>query len=120
MKKAYRIKKNEEFASIIGKKHSLSSANFIVYYYDKASNSNARVGISVSKKLGDAVHRNKYKRQIRQMCMTLIDYENCPIDIIVIARKPYLENEYADNLADLEKLLKKAIIKKYEKGEIHE
>ena len=109
MKKIYRIKKNEEFSRIIGEKHSCSSANFVVYSSDKKKE-NVRVGLSVSKKLGTAVDRNRIKRQVRQMAKTLVDFENGRKDLIIIVRIPYLKNSYRDNLFDLEKLIKKAII----------
>ena len=109
MKKAYRVRKNEEFAQIIGKKHSFSSACFVVYF-DQKKLDNARIGISVSKKLGDAVERNKIKRQVREMCYSLVDFDNCSKDLIVIVRKGYLNNDFSNNKNDLEILLKKAII----------
>ena len=109
MKKAYRIRKNEEFAQIIAKKHSFASACFVLYF-DQKKEDNARVGISVSKKLGDAVERNKIKRQVREMCYSLIDFDNCDKDLIVIVRKGYLNNDFSNNKNDLEILLKKAII----------
>ena len=109
MKKAYRIRKNEEFSSIINEKHSRHSAGFVVYY-EKKKLDNARAGISVSKKLGNAVERNRIKRQVREMIRALIDFETCPIDMIVIVRKPYLEKDFMANKNDLEMLIKKAII----------
>lgn len=109
MKKSYRIRKNEEFTRIIGEKHSMASANFVLYTSNKIEN-NCRVGISVSKKLGDAVDRNRIKRQVREMARALINFEEYPKDIIIIVRNPYLKNTYQDNLLDLEKMLKKAII----------
>ena len=109
MKKVNRIRKNEEFSRIIGERHSLSSAGFVLYHSDKKFDS-CRVGISVSKKLGDAVDRNKIKRQVREMIKAIIDFDNYPKDIIVIVRNPYLEKDYQNNLLDLEKLTKKAII----------
>ena len=109
MKKLYRIRKNEEFTRIIGEKRSLASANFVLYTSNKKEE-NCRVGISVSKKLGDAVDRNRIKRQVREMARSLIDFENGNKDVIIIVRSPYLKNAYQDNLLDLEKILKKAII----------
>jgi len=109
MKKLYRIRKNEEFSRIIGERHSTSSANFVLYSSLKKEE-NARVGISVSKKLGDAVDRNRIKRQVREMIRALFDFENSTKDIIIIVRSPFLNGSYQDNLADLEKLIKKAII----------
>lgn len=109
MKKENRIKKNEEFTRIISKKHSVANAVFIMYY-DKRFLDHARVGISVSKKIGNAVSRNKIKRQIRMMFNESFDNETYKMDVIVIVRKKYLENSYFDNKCYLEKLLKKAII----------
>lgn len=109
MKKLYRIRKNEEFTRIIGEKHSIASANFVLYY-SKTKQENCRVGISVSKKLGDAVDRNRIKRQVREMIRSIIDFDNTNKDFIVIVRQPYLKNDYQTNLLDLEKIVKKAII----------
>lgn len=110
MKKSYRIRKNEEFTRIIGEKHSNASANFVLYYSDRKFEENARAGISVSKKLGDAVDRNRIKRQVREMIRAVFNFDISSKDIIVIVRPPYLKNDYQTNLLDLEKLIKKAII----------
>ena len=73
MNKEKRIRKNEEFQAIIAKKHSSANRCFIIYY-DLKKQENARVGISVSKKLGKAVQRNKIKRQLRMMISETIDF----------------------------------------------
>lgn len=109
MKKSYRIKKNEEFSKIINVKHYYSNASFIIYYDLKAS-ANARVGISVSKKIGDAVTRNKIKRQVRMMFLNIFDFDTCEYDLVCIVRANYKENSFADNQIQLEKLIKKVII----------
>ena len=109
MKKDYRIRKNEEFERIIHERKSFSNDTFVVYYSDRKQQ-NARAGISVSKKMGDAVDRNKIKRQLRMMLLDLIDFENCEKDFIVIVRKAYLDKDFLANKTDLEKLIKKAII----------
>ena len=109
MRKIFRIKKNEEFSKIIRYKHSISSAAFVVYFNDRNMEV-ARVGISVSKKLGDAVKRNRIKRQVREMLRDIIDFESCPKDLIVIVRSQYLAKDFDSNKNDLEILIKKAII----------
>ena len=65
MKKEYRIKKNEEFQKIIRQKKSIVHSKFVIYF--RKNDEHLRIGISVSKKLGNAVVRNKIKRQIRMM-----------------------------------------------------
>ncbi len=104
MKKAYRVRKNQEFTKIIAKKHTRSSKNFVIHYDTRALD-HSRIGISVSKKLGNAVIRNKVKRQVREMVKDL-DFYELPHDYIIIVRKGYFEGCFADNKKDLEKTIK--------------
>lgn len=112
MKKEYRLKKNEDFSKVIKKKNSVGSRNFILYI-NQNELSHLRVGISVSKKLGKAVVRNKIKRQVRMMVKDNFNW-NQNYDIIVIVRKNYLDNSYKDNKKDLSYLYRK-ILKKVDK-----
>ena len=111
MKKAFRIRKNEEFSEIINKKHSFSNASFVIYI-DLKKEEHSRVGISVSKKLGDAVQRNKIKRQVRMMFINIYDFKTSDYDLICIIKAKYKDNNFIDNQNQLEKLVKKAIINK--------
>lgn len=104
MKKEYRVKKNEDFQSIIKEKRSVANKKFVIYY--KPNNTHLRVGISVSKKLGNAVVRNKTKRQVRMMIQEVFDKKQ-GMDYIVIVRNQFLMNSYGDNMKDLEYLYNK-------------
>ena len=89
MKKEFRIKKNEDFQSIIKNRQSVVNQKFVVYY--RKNEEHLRVGISVSKKLGNAVVRNKIKRQVRMMVQEVFDKEK-KMDYIIIVRNKYLSN----------------------------
>lgn len=111
MKKKYRIKKSDEFQKIIHHKKFISCPSFVLYVRSR-SEDHSRIGISVGKKLGNAVVRNKIKRQVRMMFQEIFDF-NESFDGILIVRKKFLEQSYAVNKKDLESLIKKVKIKKY-------
>lgn len=104
MKKEFRIKKNEEFQEIIAHRKYRTSKNFIVYTKNKKEEY-ARIGISVPKKTGNAVMRNKIKRQVREIIRPLYD-EDMNKDMILIVKKTYLHATFQENKKDLENLLK--------------
>ena len=87
MKKEYRVKKNEDFSRIIKRKQSMANLTFIIYYL-KNDIGHARIGISVSKKLGKAVIRNKIKRQVRMIVKETINLDD-NYDYIVIVRNKF-------------------------------
>ena len=104
MKKEYRVRKNEEFQSIIRKKRSVANSQFVIYY--SKNDDHLRVGISVSKKLGNAVVRNKVKRQVRMMVSQTFEKSQNK-DYIIIVRNKFLLSSYEDNKRSLEYLYNK-------------
>ncbi|MDH6364344.1 ribonuclease P protein component [Enterococcus sp. PF1-24] len=86
MKKAYRVKKEQEFQKVFQQGRSCANRNFVVYTIDKPKNQHFRVGLSVGKKIGNAVERNRVKRQIRAVIFEMKDQIKENQDFIVIAR----------------------------------
>ena len=108
MKKINRITANEDFAKTIKKGESIRADSFILHVRKNDLNY-TRVGISVSKKLGDAVCRNRIKRQIRAMCDSLIDYNTTSIDLAIVTRRSYLDRNFEENSSLLKKFLSKVL-----------
>lgn len=89
MKKSFRVKKNEDFQNIISTGFSTANRQFVLYVKKRDNNSSTpRFGISVSKKLGNAVVRNRMKRQIRAAMRELVPSIKGGADYVIIARKP--------------------------------
>ena len=85
MKKAHRIKKELEFQQIMAEKKSFANRNFIVYIAPRQKG-HYRVGLSVGKKVGNAVTRNYIKRLMRESLLELGHEINDSYDMIIIAR----------------------------------
>ena len=98
MKKKYRVKKADEFQTIIEHRKFVSCPSLVLYVKARKEDQ-SRIGISVGKKLGNAVVRNKIKRQVRMMFQEIYDF-NENFDGILIVRKKFLEQSYSDNKKD--------------------
>lgn len=86
MRKSYRVKKEAEFQNVFEKHNSVANRFFVIYQMEKPDQPHFRVGISVGKKVGNAVHRNWVKRRIRQSLTELKPYLKQDVDFLVIAR----------------------------------
>ena len=94
MKKINIIKKNYIFSKIIKECNPVKTKQFIVYVDNKVEGL-YQFGISVSKKIGNAVTRNKIKRQIKSI-IDEKDYKN-NFNCIIIVRKDFLLNSFSEN-----------------------
>jgi len=110
MKKIYRVKKNEDFQKILARRKFFTCPSFAVYVKERGSGcENARIGISVSKKLGNAVVRNKIKRQVRMMCQEIFTFSE-KYDTIILVRQGFMKLDFHSNKKELENLVKKVKI----------
>ncbi len=102
--KKFIVKKNYEFQKIISNR-SFIKTNIYFIYFKKNDLNYHRFGVSVGKKLGNAVVRNKVKRQIRSM-LTFDFATTEGYDQIIIVRKSYFSNSYLVNKEVLLKQIK--------------
>lgn len=106
MKKIYRVKKNEDIERIIKGKNSVGNKNYIIYIKKNSEAKHFRLAMSVSKKLGNAVTRNRQKRLIKQV-FNEHKTEIKPFDIFVIARNNSINLLYSEVESNITHLLKK-------------
>ena len=105
MKRKYRLLKNEDFKVVLDHRQNVSRGNYTIYYY-KNDLDHARVGVSVSSKLGNSVVRHKIKRQFVSMIDEILNF-NLNYDVIIIARKKFLDMSYKENYDSLKKDIEK-------------
>ncbi len=107
MKVANRVKANTDFKKVVHNGRFLKCSSFIVHFLENDF-AYSRVGISASTKLGNAVIRNRIRRQIRSMCDTLIDYNKRNIDFVIIVKNDYLNKTFEQNKELLAHLINEA------------
>ena len=84
-RKSERIRKNTEFvATMKGKRLSIDGLSL---FYRKNDGANFRVGLSVGKKLGNAVTRNRLRRQIRSCITQVLGDHAAGYDLVFVARQ---------------------------------
>lgn len=102
MKKQFRLLDSKEFKSVLDRRLVAGKNSSVSIYYKPNDYSHARIGISVSKKLGDAVTRVKIRRQIRAQ-INLTKVLSKPCDIVIIAHPGYLNKSFVENTEILQK-----------------
>ncbi|WP_025115703.1 ribonuclease P protein component [Lysinibacillus fusiformis] len=112
MKKRQRVKKNDDFQKVFKKGKSFANRQFVVYFLTKEGQTEFRVGLSVSKKLGNAVKRNQIKRYIRHSILDLKDDLKTNMDYVIIARKPAATMDFHEVKQSLQHVLKIAKVLK--------
>lgn len=83
MKRFNSIKKNEDFRKLYNNGKSYAN-KYLVMYIVKSEKS--RIGISVSKKVGNSIVRHRITRLIREVFRLNCNNFNCENDIVVVAR----------------------------------
>lgn len=106
MKKLNIIKKENEINDIIQTGKRIYNRYYYIYNKENESNKYYRFCICVSKKLGNAVVRNKNKRQIKD----IIDKSNLSfkrdMDYVIILRKDITSLTYDQKRDELLSILK--------------
>lgn len=108
MKKKDTIKSQKDFSTLIKTGRFIKTKDYVIYYKENNLNKK-RFGIAVSTKLGNAVTRNKLKRQTREIIDKLNSLFKNNKDYIIMIRKGCLETPFHQRVESLEKKLKEII-----------
>lgn len=103
MKKVEIIKSSREYTEIINNGKSIKSNNFSIYY--RNNDEKNRYGISIPKKTGKAVVRNKIKRRVKNIIDNNKNSMQSGYDYVIIIRKGILELTYQEMEKELLNLI---------------
>ena len=98
MKKINIVKNSRDFDRIIKNNKPYIYKDYVIYL-ERDTNDYYKFGVSVSKKLGNAVNRNKIKRQIKSI-IGENDYQN-NFNCIIIVGRGINEKNFTDRRKNL-------------------
>jgi len=104
MKKKEIIKKSIDYTNIINSNNKIKNKYYSIFL---KKDENTLFGISIQKKLGSAVTRNKIKRQIKNIIDINKKYIPKNYNYVIIIRREILELTYLEKEKELITLLKK-------------
>jgi len=113
-RKSERLRKNAEFvATMKGKRLSVDGLSL---FYVPNETGNFRVGIAVSKKLLNAVKRNRLRRQIRDCISRALQGQAIGYDFVFVARQALIMADHEHILKTVGSLLQKTALRKTNTG----
>ena len=89
------LKKNRDFQNVYRNGKSKANKYLVMYVLENQLDSN-RLGISVSKKVGNSVIRHHLTRLIRESYRLNKEMFNSGLDIVVIARESAKDRKYKE------------------------
>jgi len=110
VEKKNRLTKREYFDKVYRGGKSMANHQFVLYYYPRPQQASFRLGISVSKKLGNAVVRNRIRRVVKEIVRLNADKIAGGFDLILIARKPVVGLTYQETEKSILHVMKRASV----------
>ncbi|MCS1352697.1 ribonuclease P protein component [Mechercharimyces sp. CAU 1602] len=108
MQTEYRLKRRNDFRKVFRTGSSVANRQFVVYRAKRSEVGTIRVGISVSRKVGNAVTRNRIKRLVKEVVRDWAPDLPKNTDIVIIARNPAASMDYKEVQASLRHVFRKA------------
>lgn len=103
------LKKNADFVRVYKNGKSRADGILVLYKYirEEEAVEGARIGISVSKKVGNSVVRHRIKRRVKEIARLNPDAFSEGCDYVVVARRKAAESDYAQLERSLLRLVNK-------------
>jgi len=94
MERFVSLKKNDDFGRVYRQGKSYGNKILVMYILERGQDQENRIGISVSKKVGNSVVRHRVKRLIKESFRTHLEWWRTGYDIIIIARQDAKDKDY--------------------------
>jgi ribonuclease P protein component len=106
-----RLSRSAEFERVYRQGRSTANRHLVLYAFPNSSTERPRLGLSVSRKVGGAVERNRVKRLLREAFALAEDELSPGQDVVVVARPQAGELVEREGLAGVNASLEELIAK---------
>src|SRR5215210_4931511 len=106
-----RLSRSAEFERAYRQGRSHSNRHLVVYAFPRGGGAEARLGLSVARKVGGAVDRNRVKRLLREAYAAEIKLVPAGHDIVVVARPSARELAEREGLEGVREALRELLVK---------
>ena len=106
-----RLSRSAEFERVYRQGRSVANRHLVLYTFPNASTERPRLGLSVSRKVGGAVERNKVKRLLREAFSHAENELLSGQDVVVVARPSAGELAEREGLAGIDASLAELVAK---------
>lgn len=108
-RKPTRLTKRAEFLAVAAKGRRAPVHGLVLQALPRADGGPARLGFTVTKKVGNAVVRNRTRRRLKEAArLVLQDAPLAGVDLVLIGRDSTRGRPFADLMDDFRRALKKA------------
>jgi ribonuclease P protein component len=105
--RSYSLKRHKEFRYTYARGR-VQSLPLYTLVYAKSRNESVRIGFSVSKRIGNAVQRNRAKRRMRAGLSPMLPHISGGFNVIFVAKPDVLNAPFSELQKQMETLLRRA------------
>lgn len=102
-----RLKRRAEFLAVAAAKRDVPTPGFVLQGR-LPGEEGLRIGFTVSRRVGNAVERNRVRRRLREVVRRVLGEADLPSgDLVLIGRRPALSRPFATLCSDFERALRR-------------
>jgi ribonuclease P protein component len=107
LEKRYRWRKNRDFKKVYQDKNSVAAGSGVLYSKNNGNGAEPRVGFSVSKRIGNAVLRNRCRRRLREAVRACLPSLRPGWDYVFIVRQSMAAASWEKITGDVRRALER-------------